>query len=116
MLSATKLVPVLRDVLHISKDGFALVRTGHLIDGGIERPLFLPIVGAEQVQQRLLFLIAVGILVRHLPMNGFELLPDLAMLVSHGGRRPAFGHASFLFPQRKKADPLPTQYGAVSRT
>ena len=101
-MSATELVPLLWDILHALKDGFALVRTGHLIDGGIERPLFLSIVGAEQVQQRLLFLIAVGILVRHLPMNGFKLLPDLTVFVSHGGCRPAFGHASFLFPQRKE--------------
>src|ERR1041384_2096512 len=102
MLSATEFVALLRDALHAAKDGFPLFRTGHLIYGGIERPLFLPIMGTEQVQQGLLFLIAVGILVRYLLMNGFKLLPDLAMLVSHDGRRPAFGHTRFLFPEREE--------------
>jgi hypothetical protein len=47
-------------------------------------------------------LIAVGILVRHFAMNGFELSPDLAMLRPYHGRRPAFRLAGFLFLEMKK--------------
>ena len=87
MLSATELVSLLRDVLHTLKDGVSLFRTGQLIDRGIEHPLFL---------------IAVGILVRHFAVNGFELSPDPAMLRPYHGSRPAFRHAGFFFPERKK--------------
>jgi hypothetical protein len=72
---------------------------GHLIDRGVEHPFFLHIVGAKNVQQPLLFLIALRILLRHFVMNGFELLSDLTMLPPHHEGRPVFGHASFLFPQ-----------------
>jgi hypothetical protein len=85
--SATELVSLLRTVLHPSNDGFALFRTGQLIDLGIELPLFL---------------IAVGILVRHFAMYGSELSPDPGMLHPYHGGRPAFRHAGFLFPEMKK--------------
>ena len=102
MLPATELVSLFLNILHVLKDSFALFRAGHLIDGGIESPLFFSIMGTEKVQQRLLFFIAVWILLHHFAMNGLKLLPDLAMLRPHHNGWPFFRPAGFLFPQRKQ--------------
>lgn len=102
MPSTTEFVTLFWDIGQVEKHSFSLFRTDNLIDRGIERTLFLPIMGAEQVQQALFFLIAIHILDFHLALNGLKLLPNLAMLVPHSGRRPAIGHAGFLFPERKE--------------
>ena len=102
MPSTTEFVTLFWDIGQVEKYSFSLFRTGNLIDRGIERTLFLPIMGAEQVQQALFFLIGIHILDLHLAVNGFKLLPNLAMLIPHSGRRPAIGHAGFLFPERKE--------------
>jgi hypothetical protein len=102
VLSTTEFVTLFWDIGQVEEHSFSLFGTGNLIDGGIERTLFLPIMGTEQVQQRLFFLIAIQIPNSHLAVNGFKLLPNLVMLVPHSGRRPAIGHAGFLFPERKE--------------
>ncbi|HKP01537.1 MAG TPA: hypothetical protein VJU02_07890 [Nitrospiraceae bacterium] len=99
MLSTTEFVTLFWDIGQDEEHSVSLFRTGNLIDGGIERTLFLPIT--------LLFLIAIHIQGFHLAVNGFKLLPNLAMLVPHSGRRPAIGHAGFLFPEKKEQIPFP---------
>jgi hypothetical protein len=59
-------------------------------------------VRTEQIQQGLFLLVAVGILVRHFVVNGFEQPADLAVLVPHDEGRPTVGHTGFLFPQREQ--------------
>src|SRR5512146_2066802 len=81
LMPATHPIPLFRNILHIPEDRLPFFFTEHLIDGRIEHALLLHVVRAEKILQRRFLLIAVGILFRHLVMNGFELLPDQAMFV-----------------------------------
>jgi hypothetical protein len=102
VLTATAIVPVFRNRVHVAEDRGALVGIGHVIDRGVERPLFLPIMRAQEVDQRLLILIGIEILAFHLLVNRVQQLLDLIMLKSHHGRRPVLDHPGFLFPHREQ--------------
>ena len=98
MYPAADSIAVFRNLFHSLKDVSALFRRCDLIDGRIQHPFFFEVVGAEQFQQRQLFMIALLILFDYFLMNGLQLLADLAMFVSHDEGRSTFGHAGFLLP------------------